>query len=280
MRGGGPISVVVGLWMIAVGVAPIQVRGLSAQEGGGRAPARAEKNPSEGNKDAIRNGNAMFKTRCAGCHGPDAKGYVGPDLTGLWASGFTDGRIFDTVRNGVPGTEMPAAEPLRMPDKEIWQVLAYVRTLAGSTAAAPKGNPENGARLFQTTCSGCHLVAGRGGDLGPELTRVGSGRSRAVMAKKIRTPSDNIRVGYEPVTLVLRDGQRIRGVRKNEDEFSIQIMDLRQRVQGFLKTNLTEVTEEKQSVMPAFGSDKMSDENLDDLLSYLATLRGPESVRR
>jgi len=79
---------------------------------------------------------------------------------------------------------------------------------------------------------------------------------------------------------VLRDGQRIRAVKKNEDEFSIQVMDMRQRVQGYTKANLTEVVADKQSVMPAYGPDQLSAGDLDDLLSYLSTLRGPDSVRR
>ena len=124
------------------------------------------------------------------------------------------------------------------------------------------------------------MVNGTGGELGPDLSRIGSGRPRAALTKKIRAPSDNIRPGYEPVTLVLRDGQRIRAVRKNEDEFSIQIMDLRQRVQGYAKASLTEVANDKQSVMPAYGPSQLSDGDLDDLLSYLATLRGPDSGRR
>jgi putative heme-binding domain-containing protein len=124
------------------------------------------------------------------------------------------------------------------------------------------------------------MVKGRGGQLGPDLSRIGSGRPRAALSKKIRTPSDNIRPGYEPVTLVLRDGERIRAVKKNEDEFSIQIMDMRQRVQGYMKTNLTEIANEKQSVMPAYGPDKRGAGDFDDLLSYLATLRGPNSGRR
>jgi len=75
------------------------------------------------------------------------------------------------------------------------------------------------------------------------------------------------------VTLVTRQGERIRGVRKNEDEFSIQIMDMRERLQGYLKTNLSDVTMDKQSVMPAYGSDRLPDRDLDDLLRYLSTLR-------
>lgn len=280
MRRRWAILVVAGLWLSAADAA-FTSRDAGAQGVGGAPQARATTNPLSGDKQAIRNGGAMFRTRCTGCHGPDAKGYVGPDLTGLWASGFSDGRIFDTVRAGVPGTDMPAADSERVPDREIWQILAYLSTVAASTPQPPlTGDAENGARVFQAMCSGCHMVNGLGGHLGPDLSRIGSGRSRAVLTKKIRGPNDNIRAGYEPVTLVLRDGQRIRGVRKNEDEFSIQIMDLRQRLQGVAKTNLSEVTEEKQSVMPVYASNQLSDSDLGDLLRFLATLRGPDSGRR
>jgi cytochrome c oxidase cbb3-type subunit III len=274
MRRTWSILVVVVLWPIAGGVALAQAPGANAR-------ARVTKNPLEGNREAIRNGGPMFRTRCAGCHGPDARGERGPDLTGLWASGVSDDRIFETVREGVPGTDMPAADPARVSDREIWQMLAYVRTVAASTpTSASAGNADNGGRIFQATCRTCHMVNGAGGQLGPDLSRIGSGRTRAALTKKIRAPSDNIRPGYEPVTLVLRDGQRIRAVRKNEDEFSIQIMDLRQRVQGYAKASLTEVARDQQSVMPAYSPSQLSVGDLDDLLSYLATLRGPESGRR
>src|SRR5205814_1195601 len=100
------------------------------------------------------------------------------------------------------------------------------------------------------------------------------------LAAKLRGTSAVTRPGYDPVTLVTRDGQRIHGVRKNEDEFSIQIMDVRQRLQGYLKSDLTDIVEEKQSVMPVYGPDRLNDGDLDDLLSYLTTLRGPASRGR
>ena len=270
MKHSWAIPVVAALWLSAGGVALTQ------------APdTRVTKNPLENDKEAIRDGGAMFRQRCAGCHGPDARGDRGPDLTGLWASGVSDDRIFRTVRQGVPGTEMPAADPSRVPDRDIWQVLAYVRTLAASDPPqAFAGTAENGERIFQKMCRTCHMVNGSGGELGPDLSRIGSGRPRATLTKKIRTPSMNIRPGYEPMTLVLRDGQRIRGVKKNEDEFSIQVMDMRQRNQGYVKANLAEVVVEKQSVMPAYGPDQLNASDLDDLLSYLSTLRGPDSARR
>jgi putative heme-binding domain-containing protein len=280
MKRNWSIPVVVALWVIAEGVALTQTPDASTQNVG-RIETRVTKNPLEGDREAIRNGGAMFRNRCAGCHGPDARGDRGPDLTGLWVSGVSDDRIFQTVRQGVAGTEMPAADPSRVPDREIWQVLAYVHTLAGTDPQqASTGTPENGERIFQKTCRTCHMVNGSGGELGPDLSRIGSGRPRAALTKKIRMPSTNVRPGYEPVTVVLRDGQRIRAVKKNEDEFSIQVMDMRQRIQGYVKANLAEVVAEKQSVMPGYGPDQLSGSDLDDLLSYLSTLRGPDSVRR
>ena len=124
------------------------------------------------------------------------------------------------------------------------------------------------------------MVNGRGGQLGPDLSRVGSGRPRPALLNKVRGTSGNIRPGYEAVTLVTRDGQRIRGVKKNEDEFSIQIVDMRERLQGYLKANLTEIVNEPQSVMPAYGAGQLNDRDLDDLLRYLSTLRRTDAERR
>ncbi len=245
-----------------------------------RAEPRPTKNPLEGNAQAISNGAAMFRNRCAGCHGPDARGYLGPDLTGFWASGGTDDRMFDIVRRGVPGTEMIGADPQRVLDKDIWQTLAYVRTLGAVAAATPTGDAANGERIFRANCSSCHRVDGRGGQLGPDLTRIGSARPRAGLLSKLRGSSDFIRPGYEPVTLVTRDGVRIRGVKKNEDEFSIQIMDARERLQGYLKANLTEIAVDKQSLMPVYGPDRLNDRDADDLLRYLTALRGTNAAPR
>jgi cytochrome c oxidase cbb3-type subunit III len=249
-----------------------------------RAAARAEprptKNPFEGKAEAISNGAAMFRTRCAGCHGPDARGYLGPDLTGFWAAGGTDDRMFDIVRKGVPGTEMIAADPTRVLDRDIWQVMAYVRTLNAVPVAVPTGDAANGAQIFRTNCSSCHMVNARGGQLGPDLSRIGSARPRAGLQSKLRGTATFIRPGYEPVTIVTRSGERIRGVKKNEDEFSIQIMDTRERLQGYLKDNLTEVRAEKQSMMPVYGPDRLNDRDLNDLLQYLAGLRGADAASR
>ena len=272
------------VWFVAVIACACVVTGhLAHAQARGRGGASAgvapaANNPLDGNAEAILSGRGHYGARCAACHGTDAHGVTGPDLTELWASaGVNDGALFQTVQRGVPGTEMPgfAAAGAGLTEREIWETLAYVRSLATvSPAGNSIGDASQGETLFKRTCSSCHIVNGAGGQLGPDLSRIGAARSRAALASKIRGTSSSIRAGYEPVTLVTREGERIRGVRKNEDNFSIQVMDMRERIQGYLKANLSSLVHESQSLMPAYGADRINDRALDDVLRYLGTLRG------
>jgi putative heme-binding domain-containing protein len=231
------------------------------------------KNPLEGNADAIKYGMGLFRSRCADCHGVDARGVRSPDLTQIWASGRTDDGLFRTVKNGVPNTEMPANP--RMFDHEIWQVLAYLRTLAAPASTdPPRGNAENGQRLFRVHCASCHRVNNAGGRLGPDLSRIGAARARDAMVRRIRGAVEDFRPGYEPVTITPTSGQPIQGVKKNEDLFSVQIMDTRERIQGYEKDQVKDVTNDTRSAMPTFGTDRLSESELDDIVRYLQTLRG------
>jgi cytochrome c oxidase cbb3-type subunit 3 len=239
-----------------------------------QAPDPPKKNPHEGNPDAIRAGMGLYRARCADCHGMDARGIRSPDLTQVWASGRTDDGLFTTLRNGIPNTEMPAVGP-RTPDDEIWKILAYLRTLAAPAPTdPPRGNAENGERLFRVHCSSCHRVNGRGGRLGPDLSRIGVSRTGEAVTRQIRGAVEEFRPGYEPVTLTTPGGQQIHGVKKNEDLFSVQIMDTRERIQGYLKEDMKEVRNDKQSAMPPYGAEKLSASDVDDLVRYLSMLRG------
>jgi putative heme-binding domain-containing protein len=232
-----------------------------------------QKNPVEGNPDAIRTGMGLFRARCAECHGMDARGVRGPDITQVWASGRTDPGLFKTIKEGIPNTEMPA-QP-RLFDHEAWQLLAYLRTLAAPAPTdPPRGNAANGEKLFRAQCAGCHRVNGAGGRLGPDLSRIGAARSRELKTLRIRGGVVGFGPGFAPVTLTPQTGTPIRGVKKNEDLFSVQIMDTRERIQGYEKDKLKAVENDSRSAMPAFGYDKLSDNDLQDVLRYLQTLRG------
>jgi putative heme-binding domain-containing protein len=255
-------------WTMAAGVV-LATGALVAQQA-------ESTNPVHGNAQAIEQGLQLFRMSCASCHGLNAKGLRGPDLTtGQFVRGGGDGQLFRTIMQGIPGTDMPGAQYSDATPDQVWALVAYLRTLSGpASAEEARGNAQNGESLFwgKATCGQCHMVRGRGGRLGPDLSRIGVTRSRTALIQEIRTPSGLFTDGFWPVTVVARDGRRIRGVRKNEDPFSLQMMDTNERILSFDHSDLREVVREPRSLMPDYGADRLTDAELDDVIRYLRSL--------
>ena len=225
--------------------------------------------------ESVAAGRRSYRGRCARCHGNDARGIQAPDLTRI-AAALDDAALFRAIRTGVPGTDMPAFGPLSTTDVEVRKIVAYLRTFAGSQEAPPTGNRENGSKIFwgQAGCGRCHWVQGKGGRLGPDLSRIGAARSQAYLAAKIRNPNERLIRGYEPVTVVTTAGERVIGIRRDEDTFSIQLFDTSERLHFFPKTRVREVQIGQRSLMPALDANRLSEAALDDLVAFLSTLRG------
>jgi len=258
----------------------------------GATPARGQdteiKNPLTGDPSAIKEGSSLFRANCSPCHGLNAGGGGrGPDLrAGLWVHGGSDAEIFHTITQGVPGTEMPA-NPFE--DSEIWALVAYLRSVSAATKTPVAGDPAQGERFFfgKGACAQCHMVKGRGGQLGPDLTRVGAARSVAYLTESIREPDKDLSLAmsdpnnhygipavYDTVTAVTQQGERVIGVAKNEDEFSLQLLGRDGKLYLFSKQDLREVIHERRSLMPAYGESRLSRQELQNLLAYLTSLRG------
>lgn len=257
--------------------------GLASVHAAAQATAQARTNPLAGDTTAVKQGQNIYRGRCAVCHGIDAKGYRGSDLTtGDWVHGGTDEQVFRTIRTGVPGTEMPGN--VNMSEEEIWMVIAYLRTLANPAGAPPeRGDATRGEQIFwakeRGNCGQCHMIGARGGRIGPNLSRIGAARSVAALEREIRRPAEVIPVGFETVTVVTKDGKRIRGARKNEDTFSVQIMTASEDLLSFAKPEAEVVPELDRSLMPTYGAERLSDADLADVVRYLRTLRGERGTR-
>ena len=255
------------------------------------APVRiaATRNPLAGDPKAVTQGAVLFRQECVFCHGVSARGGMrGPDLTtGSWSHGGTDAELAATIGAGVAGTAMP---PNRLTEEEIWQVVAYLRTLQQPVAPAT-GDARRGETLFfgAQRCASCHIVNGRGGRIGPELTTVGSARSRAYIVESIREPGKRLsenRVGgdatlkYDTLTVVTADGATIVGVPMNEDTFTVQVMDMNERVHSLDKKSLKSLRHEDRSLMPAYDGNRLNGADLDDLVAYLQTLRAGSPAKK
>ena len=230
-----------------------------------------EVNPLEGDPRAARVGGSIFRAQCATCHGADAKGIDSidaPDLTLVYAgTGTSDESVFDKIRNGVPGSIMPAHT---FPDTEIWMLVSYLRSIGVSgISSAVDGNPDLGRTLFSNNCAACHRKGNEGGALGPNLSKITEVRSLEALISSIRNPSFSISRGYKPVSITTSDSQQIQGVIKREDAFSIQIMDANQFLRAFSKMSLKGLEYEEQSLMPVFSESLLSDTELRNIISFL-----------
>jgi cytochrome c oxidase cbb3-type subunit 3 len=245
-------------------------------------PLRSTTNPFAGDRQAITDGAVLFRQECVFCHGVGARGGMrGPDLTtGSWNHGGTDFDVANTIKTGVPGTAMP---PNNLKEDEIWQLVSYLRTLE-QRPASTAGDQKRGEGLFfgEARCANCHIVNGRGGRLGPELSAIGSARSRAYLVDSIRQPGrqltrnrsfGDITLKYDTVTAVTNDGRTIIGVPMNEDTFTVQLMDTSERIHTLDKKSLKSLRHEDRSLMPTYEPARLSDADLDDVVAYLQTLR-------
>src|SRR5437879_1003331 len=142
--------------------------------------AVAQKNPLAGDPKAAKAGEYEFRINCALCHGLGAKGGGrGPDLTrAVKKHTHTDAEMFQVVSSGIPGTAMPAngtnGQGVGMTDREIWQIIAYLRSVEVKVPPKPLGSVARGKDLFygDAKCSLCHMVEGKGGRVGPDLPSV------------------------------------------------------------------------------------------------------------
>ncbi len=168
---------------------------------------------------------------------------------------------------------MPGAWQLS--PREVKSVAAYVRTLGSIPLEPLPGNPSRGERLFKTkACDTCHMISGQGSGFGPELTGIGSKRSAAFLRESLVAPEAAVPDEFLLLDLVTASGATIRGVRMNEDSFSIQIKELNGEFHSYRKAALKDLRKLRgKSPMPSY-ADALKPEEMDDLIAYLASLRG------
>jgi cytochrome c oxidase cbb3-type subunit III len=233
----------------------------------------------------VAEGKKLFGGLCVTCHGFDGAGGAGPPLNRpKLLSAPDDASLRNIIAEGIPNRGMPRVR--RVTDEEMRQLVTYVRSIGKSARAAVPGDAVRGGQIYgKLGCAGCHIINGSGGSLGPELTNIGWIRGpdylrQSVLEPAARLPQGNLPIparGYNeylPVTVVLRDGAEVRGIRLNEDVFTIQIRDTTGKFHSVRKADAAVVRKEiGASLMPSFAN-RLAAGEIDDLVAYLSRLGG------
>lgn len=250
-------------------------------------------NPYTGNAQAIEEGRNTYNGACTTCHG--VNGNAGEFAPGLATPGRnyarrSDEQIFDAIKNGIQGTAMPAHAG-RLTDDQIWKVTAFIYGLRGTAIDAPwPGDAKAGELVFwgKGQCGTCHTVRGRGSVIGPDLTNIANLRKVNIIVDALTKENnkDYPPGGYQTyqltplqsypqVQVVTKDGRTIKGVLRNEDSFSLQVMGLDERVYLFKRADLKSVTYPPGRLMPHDYDKRLTKPEYDNLLAYVTRLGTP-----
>jgi putative heme-binding domain-containing protein len=143
-------------------------------------------------------------------------------------------------------------------------------------AAQLGGEAASGRRLVDSSqCLDCHRIGETGSRLGPDLSDIGSRRSFDVLRRAIVAPDDEVLPEHRFVRLVTKDGTVVAGRLLNQDAFSIQLINVEEQLRSYLKSNLREHAILDKGLMPSFDG-KLTAQQITDIVSYLATLKGAE----
>ena len=221
----------------------------------------------------IAYGATLYASKCVTCHGLQGDGIGGVNLrSGKFRNAVTDRELERFIRTGSPAG-MPEVP---LDNSEMAGIIAYLRNMNTFDSAAVKiGDVTRGRSTFESkgNCTTCHRIGEVGSRVAPHLGDIGAVRSAGSLQRSLLDPTSQMMPINRPVRLVTKDGTIINGRRLNEDTYSVQVIDDRERLHSLAKSELREFTISTTSPMPSYKG-KLSDEEIADVLAYLLTLKG------
>lgn len=221
----------------------------------------------------LLDGERAFRSNCANCHGPDGDQIQGIDLgRGRFRRPMTDDDLVRTIRNGIPNTPMPATS---MSVEQAQKIVAYLRSrAANATSGGVTGDAARGKAIFagNGNCASCHRVDGVGSRVGPDLTDIGRLRGAVELRESLLDPNADVAANNRFYRVVLENGSTVEGRLLSHDTFTVQLLDTHEQLRSFVKSDLRSAGF-IPSPMPSYRG-TLTDQDIADLVSYLASLRG------
>lgn len=219
-------------------------------------------------------GARVYGRQCATCHGPSGNQVPGIDLRNQqFRRGMSDEELGRTIVNGIPGTGMP---PNPLQPAELTGVIAFIRAGFDPSARSVRvGNPARGKSLAEGkgACLTCHRINGTGPRTAPDLSDVGLLRTADALNRSVTDPAAGLMPINRPVRITMKDGRTITGRRLNEDTFTVQVIDDKERLHSLVKSDMRNYIIDTKPLMPSYAG-KLTEDEVADVVAYLLTLRG------
>src|SRR5262249_54008765 len=242
---------------------------------GGGARAAAQPQASTYAPADIAYGAKLYDAQCATCHGANGDGVGGVNLrSGKFRNAVTDQDLRRVITQGVAGTGMLAFASFDA--AELDGIIAYLRNMTSfDRGSATSGDAARGRAIVegQGGCLRCHRIGERGSRVAPDLSDIGAVRSAGSLQRSLVDPTSQMMPINRPVRAVTRDGRVITGRRLNEDTYTVQLLDDRERLVSLVKADLREFNVSTASPMPSF-RETLKPGELADVLTYLLSLKG------
>jgi putative heme-binding domain-containing protein len=252
------------LWCLLVGLGTLVP---AAQVPAGQRPPES--------KPAIASGQKIFSSMCASCHGLDGRGSErAPNIARSAAlQQLSDDKVAKIIRQGVPGTGMPAFPSLGT--SGLSAVVGYLRLLQGKERfSALPGDAARGRTLFfgSAGCSSCHMFAGEGGFIAKDLSAYSNSHTIADIKDAIAHPNRNSESSSMHVLVTTQDAAKFDGIIRNQDNFSIQLQALDGTFHFLMKNDIVRI-EHLPPVMPAKDAAVLPTPELNDVIRFLVSTR-------
>jgi len=222
--------------------------------------------------ESVATGYRIYAENCALCHGLEGNWIEAIDLSrNQFRTVVTDHDLKGVIQTGAADGRMPSFD---FSDEEIDGIIAYIRIGFDPEGAMVEiGDAADGEALFhgKAACSTCHRVNGEGPRTAPDLSDIGALRTPGALKRSLVDPVSALLPINRPVTLVTRDGEVITGRRLNEDTYTVQLIDAKERLLSLSKADLTQY---EVSTEPTHKPTTLSNEEVADLIAYMLSLRG------
>lgn len=156
---------------------------------------------------------------------------------------------------------------------------AVVRQATEYLLNEARGDARRGWAVYERICGQCHVMHGRGYEVGPEITRNGRGSFEQLIIS-VLDPSLVIGEAYKSVTVLTSDGRVISGLVSERSEQRIALKVQGGKLEVISMDDVEEIRDNEQSLMPEGLEEQMTREEMADLFALLSLEHAPETAEQ